>query len=620
MAMSLNLITLAGLSIVIVLAGVPVARGAENTPDLRDFRTVENCLKAEEKPAGSGAAAAAGRTGYLGISAKRDEARGLVVVEVAAGSPAEKAGLMVDDELLAVAGKAVDSPTALRDLLQSRLPGETVTVTIRCGDKERKLSAQLDATSKPLTLTTQRVVLGVRLSDAQEVAGAIIQQITDNGPAAKAGLKSGDIIAKVDGLELTDSASLRDALAGRSPGDKVKVYYRRAEDEKEVEVELSADTSTASTAANSRGGGLSVWRRDVYRLAVIRIEYPDTKHNEKVATEDWDRALFSDGRYIDKSPTGQTVYGSMNDYYRELSCGKLRVEGKVFDWVEAKKNRTDYAATNTSPSERTALLLEVIDKLKEREGANVLRDYDGLCFIYAGARVRTVNRGSLYWPHRSSLTSNNTRLSYFIVAEGGETMGNISVICHEFGHMLGLPDLYARPENPGSEGLSIWCAMSNQSPNGRPQHMSAWCKERLGWLKPTVIDPTVPQKLILSPIESSDRECYKVLVRPDGSEYLLLENRRKRGFDASLPAEGLLIWRVVGGRPILEEAHGIDGPAGPSAFRDLVPYPSRTNDSFSPYTIPSSRSQLGGGLPISINNIRELPDGRVTFYVGYEFQ
>jgi M6 family metalloprotease-like protein len=134
----------------------------------------------------------------------------------------------------------------------------------------------------------------------------------------------------------------------------------------------------------------------------------------------------------------------------------------------------------------------------------VLRDFDGVFFIYAGGRFRT-NRGGIYWPHRGSVTYDSARTAYFIVPEGGEQMTNISVIAHEFGHMLGLPDLYARPENPGSEGLSLWCAMSNQAGAGRPQHMSAWCKERLGWLKPAVIDPTVPQKLILSPVEGSDR-------------------------------------------------------------------------------------------------------------------
>ena len=134
-----------------------------------------------------------------------------------------------------------------------------------------------------------------------------------------------------------------------------------------------------------------------------------------------------------------------------------------------------------------------------------------------------------------------------------------------------------------------------------------------------MIDPAVPQKLILSPIYKSPRECYKVPALPDGSEYFLLENRRKKGFDQSLPAEGLLIWRVVGNRPILEESHGVGGAAGPRMFLNFVPFPSTANDSFTPYTTPSSRSQLGGGLPVYLTNIHRLDDGRITFHVGYEY-
>ena len=39
------------------------------------------------------------------------------------------------------------------------------------------------------------------------------------------------------------------------------------------------------------------------------------------------------------------------------------------------------------------------------------------------------------------------------------------------------------------EGVGVWCAMSNQNGNGRPQHFSAWSKHQLNWVKPTVIDP-----------------------------------------------------------------------------------------------------------------------------------
>ena len=133
-------------------------------------------------------------------------------------------------------------------------------------------------------------------------------------------------------------------------------------------------------------------------------------------------------------------------------------------------------------------------------------------------------------------------------------------------------------------------------------------------------DPTVKQKLVLAPIEGSATECYKVLVRPDGSEYFLLENRRKHRFDSELPGEGLLIWRVVNGRPILEESHGIEGPPGPISQLTAVPYPSPANNAFTPDTTPSSRSPLGGGLPVHITEIKRLADGRITFQIGYEFR
>ena len=81
----------------------------------------------------------------------------------------------------------------------------------------------------------------------------------------------------------------------------------------------------------------------------------------------------------------------------------------------------------------------------------------------------------------------------------------------------------------------------------------------------------------------------------------------------------MLIWRVVANRPILEEAHGVEGPSGPRVYLPSVPFPSKANTAFTPYTTPSSRAQLGGGRPVFLTNIRQLADGRVAFHIGYEF-
>ncbi len=596
------------------IALLNAALASEPPRDLSEFRTVTTAIRAQLTRTGN---ASTGQSGYLGIQVEVDKKGKLAIAEIASDSPASKARLQSGDVLMKLDGKPVSSGDAVRDALQAKAPGEIVKFVIGRNRKTLAVDATLGATSRPKKLGDQRAVVGVQVGDYEEGEGVRITRLTPGMPAAKAGLKTNDIILKVDGVVLSSGSRLADLLMDRKVGAAVTLRVRRKDEEFEKQLELAADRGV-----DSRGGGpemAGIWKKPAYRLAVIGVEFPDVKHNEKIPMVEWERAMFSTASYNKTNQTGATVYGSLNDYYLEQSCGALRVEGCAFEWLEVGKKRAEYSGSASQP-QKTGFLTEVLDALAKRDGADALKGFDGVVFIYAGERYPTANRGSLFWPHRASVTYQGKRWSYFICAEGGQRMGNVSVFCHEFGHMLGLPDLYARPENPGSEGLGNWCAMSNQIGDGRPQHFGAWCKEQLGWLKPVMIAGTVKQKLVLAPVEGTTNECYKVLIRPDGSEYLLLENRRKKGFDLSLPGEGLLIWRVVGNRPMLEESHGVAGPAGPRVFLRQVPYPSSANDAYTPYTTPASRSLLGGGQPVHLTNIRHQPDGRITFQIGYEYQ
>ena len=578
-------------------------------PALPPFRTVDQAIPAQVRKAGP---APAGQSGYLGISVAPDPQGRLLIVDVAAGAPAEKAGLKPGDVLTEFGDEE-----QLRDRIHAASPGDELKLAVRREGASSEVTVALGALSRPMKLAERRAVMGVQMGDAIESGGAPITRITSGSGAEKAGLKTGDVLLKIDGAAITASTQVSDSLSEKKPGDVVTVAVHRNGKTDEVSVTLGSDPASEERGAGFFRGG-NYWKKDVYRLAVVPIEYPDVKHNAKIEAKDWEEALFSVGVYSKKnSATGQSVFGSLNDYYQEQSCGAFRVEGKVFDWVEVGKKRSDYSP-GTGQNEKTSYISEALEKISARHGKDALKDFDGLFLLYAGDRLQT-NRGGLYWPHRGNANVQGKRWPYFIVPEGGSRMTSISVIAHEFGHMLGLPDLYARPENPGSEGLGVWCAMSNENGNGKPQHFCPWCKEQLGWLKPIVLDPTVKQRLLLSPIEGSSKECYKVLVRPDGTEYLLLENRRRTGFDQDLPADGLLIWRVVRNRPILEESHGVDGPSGPRVFLREVPYPSKANDAFTPYTTPSSRSQLGGGLPVHLTTIRRMADGRVSFAIGFEY-
>jgi putative serine protease PepD len=80
--------------------------------------------------------------------------------------------------------------------------------------------------------------LGVRIADAEDGGGAVVGQVDDRQPAAKAGLEQGDIITKVDDTEITSGSDLTSAIRSHEPGDKVTITYTRDGDEKTAEVTL----------------------------------------------------------------------------------------------------------------------------------------------------------------------------------------------------------------------------------------------------------------------------------------------------------------------------------------------------------------------------------------------
>ena len=575
--------------------------------ELADYKNVDTAETASspdvlKRPVSLGAA-------YLGVSLDPANRHSLVIGAADPDSPAAHAGIVRGDVLCKLDGHDVNDGDAIRTILQGKSPGELLKVSLLRGDKPVDLSLTLASWSRPLSGPGRvRDPLGVRVAASKDGRGVTIEHVFPGSPADRAKLKVGETLLKLGNESLAGPDQFQRLIADKKPGETLPLTLFLAEKSLEMKITLAPEQRASSPGPRGR-----YWTKPTFRLALICVEYPDVKHNPKITREAWDFSLFSRGAPHKTNATGQPDYGSMFDYYLEQSYGKFKLEGKVFDWVEVSKKRADYATGN-----RTALLTEALDKLIARDGKDALKDFDGIFFLYAGARVPAA-RGSLYWAHRANVSHGGRRWPYFICDEGGSRMQGISVFCHEFGHMLGLPDLYAQPENPGMEGVGVWCAMSQQN-RLRPQHFCAWSKEKVGWVQPAVINPAVRQKLILAPIEDSPKECFKVLIRPDGSEYLLLENRKKKGFDESLPAEGLLIWRVVANRPVLQESHGVEGPSGPNLFRVDVPYPSAANDSYTPYTTPSSRSAHDDGYPVHITSINRRPDGRITFEIGYEYE
>lgn len=73
-----------------------------------------------------------------------------------------------------------------------------------------------------------------------DTLGALALSVPEGGPAAKAGIRAGDVLIRLDGDQLTSPEDLLAALRSRSPGQTVTVEFRRGTETREVKVELVA--------------------------------------------------------------------------------------------------------------------------------------------------------------------------------------------------------------------------------------------------------------------------------------------------------------------------------------------------------------------------------------------
>ncbi len=98
--------------------------------------------------------------------------------------------------------------------------------------------------------------------------GALVSQVEDDAPAARAGLRAGDVILGFDGTRVEDSAMLSRLVAARKPGDRVKVEFLRDGKRQRLDVALGAVSGDALAAADDAA------RDEAGRLGVVVQELP----------------------------------------------------------------------------------------------------------------------------------------------------------------------------------------------------------------------------------------------------------------------------------------------------------------------------------------------------------
>ncbi len=322
--------TLACAALFAVVAAVaadplPVAPPPRPGIDLTGYRTLADAVKADPKLFAATPTDAPTAAGYLGLLVAGKDGKA-VIEAVEPGSPAAAAGLKEGDVVDAIDSTRFTSVSAVQDALRSRLAGETVKLAVARGNKTLVLSATLRATTRPLA-AAGRAVMGITLGTGKG-PGVKLADVTPGGPAAVSGLKAGDVIVKVDGKDVDGDTGFRDLLADKRPGDRINVLAERDGKRVEAQPTLVAEGITPG-GPGGRGGWddriPSAWKKTTYRLAILGVEYPDVKHNPKITDADWEESMFSLGTYTERSATGGKVYGSMHDYYKEISYGKLKL-------------------------------------------------------------------------------------------------------------------------------------------------------------------------------------------------------------------------------------------------------------------------------------------------------
>ena len=357
-------------------------------------------------------------------------------------------------------------------------------------------------------------------------------------------------------------------------------------------------------------------------ILMLCIGFTDVKH-DSAHTVTYEEGL-GDG------PTN-----SMATYYAEASYGKLTISADCFGWYNSTNNLAYYGAPSGNDKDSSVLYQLVTEAVQAADPyvdfSKYDQDGDGyvdyLMIVHAGNDEAISGSPNDIWSERyfdfDQPTVDGKKVGPYSMVSEDDPMG---VLAHEFGHQLGLPDLYDT-DGAGSggetQGAGLWDIMAAGAYlNGgdTPSLPSAWCRAMLGWAD--VVTVTADTSGIKMGAASKNSTVLRINIPDVPNEYFLVENRATIGYDSSLPGNGLLIWHIDDAygnidqndlevrpghkRVTLEEAHGgvqhLDypnynlGDAGDPWFSNAA--------GFGPTSDPNSTAQIDGRQSfISVKNI-----------------
>jgi serine protease Do len=208
----------------------------------------------------------------LGVLTEKNE-KGAIIREIMKGTPAEKAGLKADDIITGINGVAINSAEELTQEVGKYMPDTKITITYLRNQQTENTTAILATNDRAANRNYQfidtmvfkiddmfnmlpldknewapkprKLQLGVGIQDTENSKGVKITSVTENSPAALAGIKKDDVILSVNGTALTDINDLRKMLNDTKEGDKWKIEYERGNKKNSTEIVFPKKLKTA---------------------------------------------------------------------------------------------------------------------------------------------------------------------------------------------------------------------------------------------------------------------------------------------------------------------------------------------------------------------------------------
>lgn len=194
---------------------------------------------------------------YLGVYLREgsEEAKGAVIEKVVPDTPAEKAGLKPGDRIVGAGKEEVTGPQDLQRIIGGASPGDSLELKVARGEETLSLTVTLGSQpaeeaapakeSKP-----KSGFLGVAPAPVdpalaahfglEEDVGISIWHVLDGTPAAKAGLRTNDIIVSVDGKPIRGPEDFVEKISRKAEGDRVQLEVIQSGARKTIEVTLGA--------------------------------------------------------------------------------------------------------------------------------------------------------------------------------------------------------------------------------------------------------------------------------------------------------------------------------------------------------------------------------------------